>query len=398
MSASSESSLQYPGWRVVLAAHIATMVSFGSVIVYTFGIFLKPLAAEFNWSREDISKAFAIAAMALAVSSPGLGHALDRMDPKRVVVPCFAIFAGAIFMLSQLRGELWQLYVTFLVIGIVGNATTQMGFSGAISSWFRERRGLALACVLAGVGIGSMVLPVLTNWSIAQYGWRVAYVILSVLVVVLGIPGTVLFLKRKPRETGEPEEIRGTASDALQTREFWILVVVLFLTSISVNGLLTHLPAHLTDRGMTAASAALVMGVLGGANLLGRLTTGTLLDRMFGPRLSMYLLVAMSGGVLLMMVARSVPEAVIAAVLIGVGLGGEADVTPYLLSRYFGLGSFSMLYGLTWTFYAVAGAVGPVVFGRVFDASGSYTAVMQVAVGLTLTSAVLVLGMRKYPQ
>ena len=74
--------------------------------------------------------------------------------------------------------------------------------------------------------------------------------------------------------------------------------------------------------------------------------------------------------------ADSLGAGVIGAGLIGLGMGGEADVTPYLLSRYFGLRSFSVLYGLTWTFYAVAGAIGPVLMGKAFDLTGSYEALL----------------------
>jgi hypothetical protein len=63
--------------------------------------------------------------------------------------------------------------------------------------------------------------------------------------------------------------------------------------------------------------------------------------------------------------------------LIGFGLGGEADFTPYLLTRYFGLKMFSALYGFTWTAYAVAGATGPVLMGKVFDATHSYSLALR---------------------
>lgn len=396
--AGEEDSLQYPGWRVVLAAHLGTMVSFGSLLVFTFGIFLKPLAADFGWSREEISRAFAIAAMTVAVVSPFLGYALDRFGPRPIVLPCIGIFAIGLLLLSRLTNHLWHLYGIFLLIGIAGNGTTQMGYGGAVASWFTSRRGLALACVMAGVGIGSIVHPILAERCIAAFGWRAAYLTLGILVVVIGIPPAALWLRR--RRSVEPNNTiqnKPRTRSALGRREFWVLVIVLFLSSLAANGTLTHLAAHLSDHGMSAANAALATGILGGANLIGRLLTGWLLDRVFGPTLSLGLLVAMAAGFLLLTVTTSMPAAIAAAILIGVGLGGEADVTPYLLSRYFALPSFSTLYGLTWTFYAVAGGAGPVVFGRVFDASGSYDSVLRVAAGLTGIAALLMLAMRRYP-
>lgn len=88
--------------------------------------------------------------------------------------------------------------------------------------------------------------------------------------------------------------------------------------------------------------------------------------------------------------------AVAAAALIGFGLGGEADITPYLLTRYFGLRSFSTLYGFTWTAYAIAGAIGPVVMGRAFDLTGSYALFLSVLAVSGLISAILMLTMPAY--
>jgi hypothetical protein len=87
----------------------------------------------------------------------------------------------------------------------------------------------------------------------------------------------------------------------------------------------------------------------------------------------------------------------LAAALIGVGAGGEAAITPYLLTRYFGLRAFSTLYGLTWTFYAAAGATGPVILGRAFDATGSYTSLLVVLAGALALAAAMNLLLPKYP-
>jgi MFS family permease len=135
---------------------------------------------------------------------------------------------------------------------------------------------------------------------------------------------------------------------------------------------------------------------MGAASLLGRLLTGWLLDRFFAPRLAFCLLALAALGIFILSSAHSVVTGSLAAILIGVGMGGEADITPYLLSRYFGLRSFSMLYGFSWTAYAIAGAIGPVLMGRAFDASASYQ-VMAVKLSiLTLVAAALMLGMPAY--
>ena len=129
----------YPGWMVVLAAYCGAMVSFGSLLVFTFSIFLKPLSGAFGWSRESVSAAFGFAALTVAVCSPPLGPLLDRFGPRRLILPCMAVFGVAFASLGLLTPRLSHLYAIFVLLGIVGNGTTQMGYSRAVSTWFDRR-------------------------------------------------------------------------------------------------------------------------------------------------------------------------------------------------------------------------------------------------------------------
>jgi MFS family permease len=387
------------GWLVVLAAFLGVMVSFGSLLVFTFSVFLKPLSSEFGWSREAISSAFGIAALTIAVCSPGLGHLLDRFGPSRVILPCMAVYAIAFTSLAFLTHRLAHLYFVFLIIGIVGNGTTQMGYARAVSSWFDDRRGMALALVMAGTGVGSIVLPPFAQHLISVYGWRTAYVVLGLLVFLFGLPSTALFVREKPGHRTEiptPKDTPRGVKRALQSRAFWILVGSLFLSSVSINGTLTHLSALLTDRHILVQDAALCLSVLGAFSLCGRLVTGYLLDKFFGPHVAFCLLAGSAVGIFVLASASAAYAAYMAAALIGLGLGAEADITPYLLTRYFGLSSFSTIYGFTWTAYAIAGAIGPVLMGRAFDLTGSYRFLVTVLAGATSMAAILMLFMPRY--
>jgi MFS family permease len=393
-----ETSYRYEGWRVAAASGVGVFVSFASLLVYTFGIFLKPLAEEFSWSREAVSAAFAVAAMTVAVCSPPLGYLLDRVSPRRVIVPCLVIFGCAFASLALLTPHLWHFYAVFLLLGIVGNGTAQMAYSRAVTSWFDRRRGAALALVMSGGAIGAMALPPLAEALIQRAGWRGACAALGAMVLVLGVPTVARYVRERPstHAADEPAAPGSTVGEALKTRPFWILVVVLFCSSIAQNGALAHMSALLTDRGVSAAGGALALSAMGGASLAGRLMTGWLLDRFFAARVSFCLLSTAALGTLLLSGADSLAVGVLAAALIGLGMGGEADVTPYLISRYFGLRSFSVLYGLTWTFYAVAGAIGPILMGKAFDVTGSYeTLLVQLALA-TFVVAALMLFLPRY--
>src|SRR5271168_1888816 len=391
----TEFDLGYYGWRVVLAACLGVMAGFGSLFVYTFAVFVKPLSAQFGWSREAISLGFGLAAITLGVVSPLLGRWIDRFGPRRIILPCMTVYCCAIISLAFLRSELWQFYVTCIVLGLVGNGAAHLAYSRSISTWFQRRLGMALAFVMVGAGLGAMILPVVAQSIISRSGWRAAYLSLGCLAVLLGLPLSWRYIVERGvirHETAPAAHSGHTWQQGLRSFAFWIIVAILFVSSISMNGAITHLSAMLTDRGITAENAALCASILGGSSLLGRGVVGWLLDRFFGPRVALVINLVTALGIFLLARASSFPSGCIAAALIGVGAGGEAAITPYLLMRYFGLRAFSTLYGLTWTFYAAAGAIGPVILGRAFDLTGSYASLLTVlalALGLAALANLL---------
>ena len=397
----SEFDLRFYGWRVVLAACFGVMAGFGSLFVYTFAVFVKPLSAAFGWNRESISLGFGLAAVTLGLISPLLGRWIDRFGPRRIILPSMTIFGCAIISLAFLHSAIWQFYVTCVVLGAVGNGAAHLAYSRSISTWFERRLGTALAFVMVGAGLGAMLLPVFAQTIITRFGWRPAYVSLGCLALLLGLPLSWRYVHERGRDRRETAPIFHpglTWQQGLRSFAFWIIVVVLFFSSISMNGAITHLSALLTDRGITPGDAALCASLLGGSSLLGRIGVGWLLDRFFGARVALVVSLVTAAGIFLLARAGSFPAGCFAAALIGIGAGGEAAITPYLLTRYFGLRSFSTLYGLTWTFYAAAGAIGPVILGRAFDATGSYASLLITLSGVLALSAAMNLLLPKYPK
>jgi MFS family permease len=387
----TELDLGYYGWRVVLAACLGVMAGFGSLFVYTFSVFVKPLAAQFGWSREAISTGFAIAALTLGVVSPLLGRWIDRFGARRIILICMPVYVCAIASLSLLRFGLWQFYVTCFALGVVGNGAAHLAYSRSISTWFHRRLGMALACVMVGAGLGAMILPVVAQSIISRLGWQVAYGSLGGIAFLLGVPLSWRYIRERGSDEHESRDVTHsgmTWQQGIRSFSFWIITAILFVSSISMNGAITHLSALLTDRGITPEKAALCASILGGSSLLGRVVVGWLLDRFFGPRVALVINLITALGIFLLARASNFPSGCIAAALIGVGAGGEAATTPYLLTRYFGVRAFSTLYGLTWTFYAAAGAIGPVILGRTFDATGSYSSLLVLlAIALGLAAA-----------
>ena len=399
----NEGSLHYAGWTVAAAAFVGVMVSFAPIVPYTFSLFLNPLHAAFGWQREAIGGTFALAAITVALVSPGIGMLLDRFNPKRIILPSIVIFALALASLSRLGPHISRFYISFFVMGLVANGTAQFAYARTMLTWFQQRRGLALALILTGSGVGSILIPPATQWMITHHGWRSGYLFLGG-IALLGLPLTAIFVRNRPVPVFEEDRsiFRGAkVGSALRSAAFWILAGITMLSAFSENGLVTNLAAILTEHGITPQSAALALSVRGGAGIIGRLCVGLLIDKFSPQRIQSFILLLSALGTLVLASASTPGIALTGAAILGIGLGSEADVLPYLLAHYFGRKHFSVLYGLTWTAYAIGGATGPMVIGHLYDRAGGYQPryIMMLAL-VALLAAALSLSLkrdRKHP-
>ena len=374
LRASNESSIRYAGWGVATAAFVGVMTSFAPIVPYTFSLFLNPLHAAFGWRREAIGGTFALAAITVALVSPLIGMLLDRFPPRRIILPAILVFALALASLSRLGPNIQQFYITFFVLGLVANGTAQFAYTRTMLTWFQKHRGFALALILTGSGVGSILIPPITQWSIDHHGWRNAYLVLGG-IALLGLPLTALLVRNRPDAIIVEDHVGVTGSTvraALGRAAFWVLAGIIVLSAFSENGLVTNLAAILTERGLKAQSAALALSVRGGAGIIGRLCVGFLIDRFSPQRIQSFILLLAAFGTLILAFADTSAVALLGSALLGIGLGSEADIVPYLLAHYFGRKHFSVLYGLTWTAYAVGGATGPMFLGHLYDRAGAY--------------------------
>jgi MFS family permease len=368
-----EDSFSYAGWRIILAAFVGVGVSFAPMVPFTFSLFVAPLQGAFGWNREAISDAFAIAALTVAAVSPAIGSLLDRVPPRRVILPSIVVFAAAMASLSLLHGHIAQYYLSYLLLGIVGNGTAQLSYSRSVLTWFRKRRGLALAIVLSGSGTGSIILPIIAQHVISTHGWRSAYLTLGAFALI-GFPLTALFVRNRPQKNAAavfPERSLGVGR-AFRTRAFWIISIAVMLSAFSMNAIIAHLAAILVGRGIAASNAALALSALGISAIVARLFTGHLLDRLPAPLVALAVLLIAATGAATIAYAATSWLGILGAILMGAGSGSEADVIPYMLAEYFGRKRFATLYGLSWTAYAIGGAIGPILMGHGFDRAGTY--------------------------
>lgn len=373
---------------ILFAAFFGVFASFASVFIFTFSVFLKPLSAEFGWSRTALSGGFALAALTVAAASPAIGRLVDRHGSKVVILPCAVAFSIGFGSLGWLGGSLLQFYAILFLIGLVGNGTTQLAFSSVVVRAFDKHRGVALAVMMGGSGVGSIVMPWLAQMWIDRWGWRLAFQAFGVMIFLLAVPLTAWLIPGNPERLHRQK--RKSMPAGLRSSLFWRFVASFFLMSLAVNAALGHLSPLLTDRGFTPQLAALAASTLGASTLVGRVLTGWLLDRWPAAWVSSILFAGGAAGLLCLSVRSSAEMAFVSVALIGLGMGAEADVIPYLISRHFPLESFTELYGCSFSAFALAGALGPLIMGRAYDAAGSYDPVLAGFGAAGLAAAILI--------
>ena len=270
------------------------------------------------------------------------------------------------------------LYVLFPIVGLTSVGQTPAAYSKAISAWFDRQRGLALGIALAGVGLGTAVIPQLSQFLIQSFGWRKAYVGLGIAIILLAFIPAALFVREPAAKALPKGPSSAPAAAGLTLREaltgswrYWALTRFL-PGAVSINGTLTQVVPLLTDRGFPIAVAVGALSGSGLAIIAGRIFSGYCLDKIFGPYVAIvFFLLPLAGVVLLYSgAAGSVP--LIGTFLCGLGIGAEFDLMAFFVGRYFGVKSFGALYGLMFGVSQIGNAVGSDIMGWSFQILHSY--------------------------
>jgi MFS family permease len=284
---------------------------------------------------------------------------------------------------------LWQLYLLFTLLGIaMTSGAAPVPYGVVISHWFNRHRGLALALSMMGIGIGSIVVPILSQRLITAVGWRETLAIFGGAVLLLPLPVLAALLQNDPKAKGllPDGDKEDQIADLPQLNEqglnwheiwhsstFWIMIAIFSLTGASVHGAVLHMSAIFTDRGVSAERAAIATSLVGAAVIVGRLCSGFLLDYIFAPRVAMLFYGATTVGIAILCEAHLGNVALVASFLVGLGMGAEVESMGYMVSRYFGLRVFGTAYGYTFGAFMISGSAGVLLMGLGYDRFHSYT-------------------------
>ena len=371
------------GWWVVVGSAVGLFWGV-PISVYSFSVFFRPLMQEFHAGRAAVSMAFTLKLMAAALCSAPIGWLTDRYGPRRVVLIGTGVFGFILFTNRVFSGSILQFYCFYLVLGLCTGGVGPIPYGSLVSQWFDRSRGLALGLTMLGIGLGAVVMPSVAQTLIARFGWRTAYSTLGASVLLICWPVVAGLVKDKPRDFSSPSDSASTrtdgiegarpglsARDAWRSRDFWLMACAFTLVSASVQACVVHMAPMLNDRNLGLRAAASGSSLIGAAVMIGRIGTGYLLDRIFAARLASILFAASASGIGLLWLGNHT-TAFVGAFLVGLGLGAEVDLIPYMTSRYFGMRDFGTAYSSLFAAFALAGAIGPLIMGAGFDRTGSY--------------------------
>lgn len=380
------------GWWVVAAAFTVCFVGFGNA--YTFSAFLSSLQHEYGATRASVSLVFSIAGFLYF----GLGVASGPLADKYGARP-FAlvgmVLVGLGLIAASFAHALWQVYLAY-GIGIgFGVGAAYVPALGPVQRWFVRRRGFASGLAVAGIGVGTLVMPPLAAWLIGVQGWRGAYFTLGIIAILLGVGMSLLFVDH-PKERGlHPDDHEGSVSvasghelaEALQSRTFLILYLACLVSSFGLFVPFVHLIPYAVDHGVAAGAAAVLLGLIGVGSTVGRFCLGGLADKV--GRVNALLLMFVGMGLSLGVWAYATAFYALGAFALAYGFfqGGYVAIAPALVADLFGGKNVSGITGALFTSVALGTLVGPTLAGYAYDVSGSYLLPILGAMGLNFIAA-----------
>ncbi len=394
------SSRMRPGnenWPVVVAAALGLTFSVGTLLVSSFGVFVRPLAAEFHWNRTELSGALAVSQYALALSGWLWGALIDRFGPRVIVVPSVVIISALIASLGLLTPHLWHLYLVFAAIPLLAGGASPLGYSGILVRIFDRHLGLALGLALTGIGLGGAILPPLATALIQGVGWRDAYVVLGVLTLIITLPAALFGTRAVDGPRGDRLDQAGAAILPLIWTRAYLLVSAAFLLLGAISiGTMAHFVPMMVDRGFKPPAAAKMAASIGFATIVIRVGSGWLLDRVHARYVLAAIALMAAAALLLLAFETGTASAYAAAFLLGAVFGAEADLLAYQVSRYFGQAVFGRLYGLAFGLFVVGVGTGPLLMGASFGYLGGYRPGLLSFAALSVVVASLALAMPAY--
>ncbi|MBI3825158.1 MAG: MFS transporter [Candidatus Rokubacteria bacterium] len=399
----------------MLAAVALAMIA-ASGLRSVFGVYIKPMEAEFGWSRSMLSSVAAVSLLLLGATGPIVGRLADRWGPRRVILIALLV-AGVGAIATAFVHTLWQVYLTVAVLMTLGAGSVSMMTAAAlIVRWFETHRGLVMGVVGGAMSAGQLVIFPLATALTVWWSWRASFACFGVVVLVVFLPLAVAFIRNGPEERGlRAVGARGPATSAAQradaalagrvsvfeaarSPQFWLLTASYSVCGYTANGIvLTHFMPHAVEHHFTPFQASSALGVMGAMNIVGTVLSGWLCDRIGrrGPLATYYFVRGLS--LLLLLYVWDSRSLHVWAALFGLNYISTVPATTAMTANIFGTYSVGELSGWITFGHQVGAALGAVAAGWIYESTGSYSSAFVSAALLAFLAAGLTLLIRDEP-
>jgi MFS family permease len=371
-------------------------------------VFFKSIESDFALTRGATSGVFSIYMLLCCVFAVLGGRALDRYGPK-VVVFLMGSFTGLSLLLTSQANSAWQLLVSYGLLLSLGTGAIYAVVNSTASRWFDKKRGFVLGITTSGGGFGAIVMAPFATYLISNFGWRTAFIVMG-LIAWLVISSMCLILKKEPGDMGLlPDGVKSEAAQpgpqkkeikaqltglsvlqASRTSNFWFLGLIWLLLSLDVHLVFVHVVSYAVDMGNSLMDAAIILTLIGGTTIPGRLLVGRVSDTIGRKAPAIACAVLQVGALLWLMWAQELWKLYVFAIAFGFLWGGLGVLTTALIGDVFGMRSIGAIMGMMSAGWALGAASGPAIGGYIFDVSGTYFMAFAAGAVAILLAALLV--------
>ena len=374
---------------VIALSRIASTTQQNQVL----SVLLKPVTAEFGWTRSTFIGASAIGTILGGLAAVLVGPLIDRFGPRWVMFVGFFAMGGLIIAMGSIH-SLWQFYAILISTRLILQGALNLGNNVVIAKWFINSRGRASALAAMGQRIGAGAMPLVTERLVGGFGWRSAIVSLGLITWGLTLVPTAAYLRRRPEDVGlAPDgDLRSlptggqraetapersfTLRQTLRTRTFYILLVVVSLSTFTNAGINFNMYPLLTDRGLSDLQAVTVVSLWSYVGIPTTLMWGALADRFPSRLLLAAVLFGMGAGMALLTQVQDFMLGLAFAFVHGLFFSGSLLLSNLIFANYFGRTSFGVIRGFVTPFQMFSNALGPLTATLVFDTRGDYALIV----------------------
>ena len=389
----------YYGWVIVAVMALASFTQSAETFP-VISVFLKPMTAEFGWSRSAFTGSVTIGTLVAGALALGIGPIIDKFGSRWILVISFSLLGGTLILMASIT-NLWQFYVLQIIGRTLNMGVISLATMVVIPKWFVKKRGRAVAVGQLGLRAGNAVTPLYVQYLVSSGGWRIATIAAGLVMWIFSLLPSAFFLRRKPEDMGllpdgeksdssnvqeidqvkkkdieRPDnEVSLTLRQVSRLPSFYLLIVAFMISSFVGPALFLHMIPFFTDRGISADFAVIVVAVWSGSGAIGSLMFGVAAEK-FSMRWTLtvgFLLNAIGYGLLLAVYSEWV--AIVWGFYLGITGGGLFTLQQVVFADYYGRESLGSIRGVVWPIQMITNALGPLVAAIAYDITGNYVAV-----------------------